>query len=529
MAPTSLRAKDVGIKLKCEAEKAKWKQLAKLESSPSRYPAWGALHGLGIESSWKELVEAGSLTYLFSRKFDSYKALTVEFLTTLHVEYKDGKIEYISFRLLNQTQVLTLDEFNSLFHLLGEDEEGCSEEPEDYDRDSFWNLITEDGTRFNPSRAKINAVRNPVLRYMLKSLVYLPFAHTEAGSMQSEILFLLWGMLAGRRINTGYFMIRHLERQSRKKDGKICCGGIVSAIAYHFEVNFEGRVGDMGPTMIDWEVLKMTKMIKIDSRGVGYFLQNDGMHFKFPDPQLSAVRGWTYQANWKMNTAEHLHGFMTDPPQGVAAPNVRLRHVGVGCMPEPQYPDQPLQIEGGPQPMEGTETAEPTVERGEGSRPRRKRRAAPSSDDYMSTITQELAGIRLRIEQNREEAAESSRQNREQLTSYMTLQDNRHDEYMTNFQQILQWQAQNGAFQHEAMQGIQDQQAQQNNYLREAVQGIHQWQAQQDAYHQANWQTTLQWQSQQETLLQEQRAAWAAHEQWCREQRGPHYQQDPPQ
>ncbi|KAL1557028.1 hypothetical protein AAHA92_12569 [Salvia divinorum] len=65
MAPT-LSAKDVGVKLKNDTEKAKWKTLVGLERSPSRYPHWGAINGLGIESSWNTIVEAGSLKHLFS-------------------------------------------------------------------------------------------------------------------------------------------------------------------------------------------------------------------------------------------------------------------------------------------------------------------------------------------------------------------------------------------------------------------------------------------------------------------------------
>ncbi|KAG6437402.1 hypothetical protein SASPL_102318 [Salvia splendens] len=115
--------------LRGDEEKARWKNLIALECTPSLYPYWDAIYGLGIETSWNTLVEAGSLAHLFGAKYQSYKVLTVDLITALEVSYMDKKEDEVS--------------------------------------------------KFNLSRAKINAVRKPVLRYMLKSLVYLPFAHTK--------------------------------------------------------------------------------------------------------------------------------------------------------------------------------------------------------------------------------------------------------------------------------------------------------------------------------------------------------------
>ena len=94
------------------------------------------------------------------------------------------------------------------------------------------------GQTFNPFRAKINSIRNPVLRYMMKALVYFPFGHTEVGSISAEMLFILWGMLS-RRVSTGHFMIKHLE--AKKKNVKLCCGGEVAALAYKFGISFDER------------------------------------------------------------------------------------------------------------------------------------------------------------------------------------------------------------------------------------------------------------------------------------------------
>ena len=112
-------------------------------------------------------------------KHGSYKALTVEFFTTLTVESSGRNINSMSFRLDNEEHTISVDEFNELFHLIEEGEEGILEDPqpEDYNRNEFWSLISSEAV-FTPSRAKINSIRNPVLRYMAKALVYYPLAHT---------------------------------------------------------------------------------------------------------------------------------------------------------------------------------------------------------------------------------------------------------------------------------------------------------------------------------------------------------------
>ena len=117
---------------------------------------------------------------------------------------------------------------------------------------------------FIPSRAKINTNGNPVLRYMAKALVYYPLAHTESDSMSTEILFVLWGMLKRRRINIGNYIIKNLERQSKRQSGKLCCGGIVAALAFKFGVSFERRTPDPGFMILDWDTFKRSNIILVD-------------------------------------------------------------------------------------------------------------------------------------------------------------------------------------------------------------------------------------------------------------------------
>ena len=79
-------------------------------------------------------MEVGHLTFLFAHRYGSYKVLTLEFLSTLQVNYVNKVLVSITFRLENFEHTLTLAEFNAIFHLLDEDEEGCIDEPQDYDK-----------------------------------------------------------------------------------------------------------------------------------------------------------------------------------------------------------------------------------------------------------------------------------------------------------------------------------------------------------------------------------------------------------
>lgn len=278
----------VNVTLRGKAEKARWAALAPLDNMPSRFPLTDLITDMGIQVAWEGLVEAGHLTSLFANVYGSYRAWTLEFLSTLQVNYENKVLVSITFRLENVEHTLSLAQFNAIFQLLDEDEEGCIEEPAEYDRDEFWRLITLDvatssrGPTFTPSRAKINSIRNPVLRYMAKALVCFPFAHKELGSISSEMLFILWGTLAHRRINVGYFMIKHLERHAKKNSGKLCCGGVVTALALHLDLSAKERIPDGGSCVIDGDTLKKAGMVTVDCRGAGYFVLDKDTFFRFP-------------------------------------------------------------------------------------------------------------------------------------------------------------------------------------------------------------------------------------------------------
>ncbi|KAL1568604.1 hypothetical protein AAHA92_00201 [Salvia divinorum] len=139
-----MSARSVGINLRNATEKARWKNLSLLMSQPSRYPSLAVTTGLGIQQCWDTLLQEGGMYHLFNDKRPSYKVLTVEFLNTLELIYseQEEELEAITFRLNDNEFSLTPADFNGIFKVHGDEDGAIWQEPEEFDRDQFWQAIT---------------------------------------------------------------------------------------------------------------------------------------------------------------------------------------------------------------------------------------------------------------------------------------------------------------------------------------------------------------------------------------------------
>ncbi|XP_042013068.1 uncharacterized protein LOC121761492 [Salvia splendens] len=89
--------RNVNVNLRGKKEKAWWVALTPLYSMSSRYLQSGPINDMGIQVAWEGLVEAGHLTFLFAQQYGLYKALTLEFLSTLQVNYENKELASITF------------------------------------------------------------------------------------------------------------------------------------------------------------------------------------------------------------------------------------------------------------------------------------------------------------------------------------------------------------------------------------------------------------------------------------------------
>ncbi|KAG6386636.1 hypothetical protein SASPL_151804 [Salvia splendens] len=116
------------VTLRTDEERQRWNKLVRLNVQPSRYPDWQTVQDLGIRDNFEELCTMWKLSALFDKPQDSYRAITLEFLSTLNVRMKGKEVDSISFRLQNRPLSLSIADFNNVFSFYGEGV-GITEEP----------------------------------------------------------------------------------------------------------------------------------------------------------------------------------------------------------------------------------------------------------------------------------------------------------------------------------------------------------------------------------------------------------------
>ena len=95
-------------------------------------------------------------------------------------------------------------------------------------------------------------------------------------------------------LNLGHFMIKHLERATKKKNRTLCVGAVVAAIALHLEVPLNGMIADVGESpspVLDITFLKRTAVIASDKHGQIYLKKKAGDHFPLPNSDTTHVHG----------------------------------------------------------------------------------------------------------------------------------------------------------------------------------------------------------------------------------------------
>ena len=309
-------AKNYGISLATEEQKAMWKKVSARETAPSRYPHDFPLQTLGImEDFWKlcDVGDGNGLVYMFQRKWPSFRKYTLEFLSSLKVT-KDRRQNFplsIDFRLGNRWHSLTMEELSGIFHCFDPN----PEEDNEYEFSEVWGAMTNE-QEHAAGYAKSSSIRNPVLRYLHRAMTQLMFARIDGGSVSQTELNVMWCLLNKKGIDYGTLFTYYVDRITKKDGGVICCGGLITAIGEHLGVSFAGMTEDGGEKFITYEVLFSVGLLKTDHWGQGYFMQVAGDHFPVPLPQLTKVDVWANQANWKLDTPAHRRAIEANPVNG---------------------------------------------------------------------------------------------------------------------------------------------------------------------------------------------------------------------
>ena len=435
-----LSASACSVALRTAEERTKWKVLARQDYRVARQPCRALLHNLGLLQCFDELCNVGELNGIFTREIVSYHRLTLEFLTTLVVQMRGRNIVAIRFRLRNNEYELSMQELKEIYGITTDE----YDMPMEFKNSRFWNDITLETEGFKAARAKSSMIRNPVLRMIQKACNNHPFARTETGSVQKDELFLLWCLVHKRPMNMAHYIVKNLERASRRSTWTICCGVVVGAIARHLEVDMRGFEHDIGSTVMDIEILRRSHDLGVDG-GQAFFLQRLKDHFPLPDPINTYINGAVEKRNWKMNSPIH---------QAIAAryPNKRFEEVDPDEYEEldhaefPEAPEVPEHLMIGHANEDEEEVHEepdaeipPYGDGGAGTSAQRTRSRQEREEEDYSSINERMARMELRQE-------EQWARNDARLTEYEarwnqfeTQNDARWNRYEENWSQFTEF------------------------------------------------------------------------------------------
>ncbi|KAL1559790.1 hypothetical protein AAHA92_10094 [Salvia divinorum] len=306
-----------GVTLTTKEQKAIWDRVSVRETTPSRYPYEMPMTTMGIIHDFWALCDVGKgngLTFMFQGWWPSYRRLTLEFLSTLHVHHnrRSRNPERIEFCLGNRRHEFTMAELCEIFHCFDPHED----EDYEYDYSDVWMAFTSQGEDYASGLAKSSAIRNPVLRYLHRAMTQLLFARIDGGGVSQTEIDVIWCLLNKKGFNFGHMITNYLDRISRKDGSMICCGGLITAIAEFAGIPTVDFAEDVGEMFITYEVLFLQGILKTDASGQAFFLQGERDHFPVPIPQLTKVDTWKNQTMWKLDTPAHRRAIEVTPISG---------------------------------------------------------------------------------------------------------------------------------------------------------------------------------------------------------------------
>ena len=134
------------------------------------------------------------MSHCLELKEHTYRDLTLEFLSTLHVEVirrPQSQAEYILFYLQGQLYGLKLGTFNSIFGFPPSMDLSHRQVPHEFNPNAFWGELL-GSVRSTTSSSKCTHIRNPCIRVAQSILACSLFAQDDSLNVPrlSELYFL---------------------------------------------------------------------------------------------------------------------------------------------------------------------------------------------------------------------------------------------------------------------------------------------------------------------------------------------------
>jgi len=221
---------------------------------------------MGLLEDIRWLFPRGGMEHFIERKDHTYRDLTLEFLSTLHVEVTSGaqcQAGYLSFYLLGQFYEMNLSAFNEIFGFPLSLDVTLRKVPRQFNPSAFWFELARN-YNYNTSSCKCTQIRNPCIQVAQCLMASAIFARDDSVDVPRLFELYLSCMLHGERLDPGSFLARQLYSATTSTKDRIVVGEIITSIARFLgiEPNPDDRVS--GSKRVDKAAFELMDFCKVE-------------------------------------------------------------------------------------------------------------------------------------------------------------------------------------------------------------------------------------------------------------------------
>lgn len=223
---------DAAILFESDAQIARYEKLKHRRFRGTRCVDWDFYEKMGLKDSFRELLEECNLVFLSELQEDTYKHLTLEFLSSVKLEKGKG---CIAFRLKGENYFITPEQIGSYFKV---PYIGYPVSEDDYPKHEFWSELVGRREKYKWKSANVSKIKEPLNKMLHEFLtVSLNCRASNSNVVQNDDLFLMWCIKEGKKINGAYWLMNRFSKISKKDKGLIHIGGYVTHLAKCLYVN----------------------------------------------------------------------------------------------------------------------------------------------------------------------------------------------------------------------------------------------------------------------------------------------------
>ena len=210
----------------------------------------------------------GGMRHFIKINEHTYRDLTSEFLSTLHVEITCGpqcQAGYIFFYLQGKFYELNLGTFNSIFAFPPSMVLPNRQVPREFNPNAFWGELLLN-VRYSTSSSKCTHIQNPYIRVAQRILVCCFFTQDDNLNIPSlSELYFLSCMLNGAQLDPEAFLVGQLYSATVNAKSMIAIGDIVTTIARFLgvESNPDDRVSRS--ERLDQDTFELMNFCKVEA------------------------------------------------------------------------------------------------------------------------------------------------------------------------------------------------------------------------------------------------------------------------